>query len=79
MMYYRPMLSPFKQFLYASIVNITSTSLRYKGHCYIFGTERGLWDAARQLCLDEGMDLVTVETDDENQWVKDTINSVPGM
>ena len=53
--------------------------MRYQGHCYIFGTQLVIWDAARQLCLDERMDLVSVETDDEYQWLKDTINTVPGM
>ena len=47
------------------------------GHCYGFVDQSLSWYNARDQCkqIGEGYDLVTIEDNEENQFLKDTISS----
>ena len=49
------------------------------GKCYIFIIASVSWAAARQVCLNIKMDLVTIETAEEQAWLDNIINGNTGM
>ncbi|XP_062454337.1 C-type lectin domain family 17, member A-like [Rhea pennata] len=47
----------------------------FEKSCYSFSTETMSWEDARQICADQGSHLVVVNTDQEQNFLKDNINS----
>ena len=46
------------------------TAQSFGGHAYLFCTDVIWWDEARSACQAQGLDLVVIETQDENAFVK---------
>lgn len=49
---------------------------KFEGHCYFFSIDRKTWTAARQACMDEDTDLVSLETDAELEFANQ-MSSLP--
>ncbi|XP_075886982.1 asialoglycoprotein receptor 2-like isoform X2 [Nelusetta ayraudi] len=46
---------------------------RFSGSCYIFSTQPLSWERAREFCIKEGADLVTIDNAEEQKFVSEKI------